>query len=193
MSAGESSTRASARRRPLAAGKAEAALAQPGLQLVGQGAHDVAELRGIQGGPERLLIRIGPRQQQVGADRIVEKMRLLGEQRDARAELGRLEAWQYPLRRAARARLRARRAGGRAPPASICPSLRARGWPRASQAAPPSSSHRGRVGRSACQRKRTALGSVMSCRAAGRTGVAGSGAMIGPVAASRTRRAPAAA
>ena len=83
----------------LAARKPGTALAHPGVEPIGKGADNVADLGGIQGLPQRRVVGIGAGEQQVGSDRIVEQVRILtlaSRSGHGRAPRG---AWRCPRRR----------------------------------------------------------------------------------------------
>ncbi|GAA1011125.1 hypothetical protein GCM10009564_31160 [Streptomyces thermogriseus] len=63
----------------LAAGEAVAALADHCVQAVGQGADEVVETGAAQGVPQFLVGRRGAGQEEVGADRVVEEVTVLGD------------------------------------------------------------------------------------------------------------------
>ena len=67
---------------------ARTALTDPGVQAVRQGAHEFAQLRGVQRGPQCWVIGVRPREEQVAPDRVVEQVGGLAEERDTATKVG---------------------------------------------------------------------------------------------------------
>ena len=65
-----------------AAGEPVATIADDGVEAVGQGPDERGDLGGLHGVPEGGVVGVGPGVQQVGADRVVEHVRVLGDVAD---------------------------------------------------------------------------------------------------------------
>ncbi|CAM5716648.1 hypothetical protein STENM223S_01189 [Streptomyces tendae] len=70
----------------LTAGEPVAALADHGVEAVGQGPYEGVEAGAAQGVPEVVLGRLRAGQQQVGADGVVEEVAVLGDHAEGRAQ-----------------------------------------------------------------------------------------------------------
>ena len=78
----------------LAAGQLHAALADPGVEPLGQARDEIGERRLIERAVDRRLVGVGPGERDIGAQRVVEQIGVLRDQRDAAAQMVELEIAQ---------------------------------------------------------------------------------------------------
>ena len=134
----------------LAAGEAEAALADDGVVALGQRRDDVVDLGGAGGLLDLLVGRVRPREAQVLAHRGVEEVGLLRDDADRVGERVEASARARRRRRSSRRRARRRRAARRGSRAWSCPSRSRRRSPCACRPG-----RRGRRPRASRRRRRS--------------------------------------